>query len=351
MDTHKSEGRVVNATGPRMNPSAQAISDADPGGDDSVVESLSRRFGLASLSARKLAEAGHRSVEEVLGMTREDLLAAGLDEGEADQVRLASTIALPPSESAAAPTPPASNEDLVAERFLQSVQHRDRIRRPRSKGPARGSTEVLKRWVDGDDRAMETWIRSTPTPQDVESRPEERTSLSAPAEASSPSPAPVSEEPAATPTDSDRLAPNLIRALTPDTPEPPNVPLAPATLPTGSGEVPAKILEREQAVVQWLTDLLERARSDRFDPASLLGELQELNREVFTERTRRAQLEEELDQVKRGSIAVIKYVRSREATAREQATRDRDLEISALKLKLVQSTEGALPREPGAGRR
>ncbi|HEV2166534.1 MAG TPA: ATPase domain-containing protein [Thermoplasmata archaeon] len=305
-----------------MNPSAQAISDADPGGDDSVVESLSRRFGLTSPSARKLAEAGHRSIEEVLGLTRDDLLAAGLNEGEADQVRLAS----------ASPAPePASSEDVVAERFLQSVQHRERARKPRSAAPARGSTEVLKRWVEGDDRAMETWIRSSPSPTPAESRPA--------------GPAPPSGRPEGigTPLDAEVSTTRPTRARPPPSPEGPSGPRARTAVPAGAEEVPAKILEREQAVVEWLTDLLERAKSDGFDPASLLGELQELNREVFTERTRRAQLEEELDQVKRGSIAVIKYVRSREATAREQATRDRDTEISALKLKLLQATEGALP--------
>ncbi|MCI4357553.1 MAG: hypothetical protein L3J95_04190 [Thermoplasmata archaeon] len=325
-----------------MNPSAQAISDPDPSADEAVVEALSRRLGVGSATARKLADSGHRSVEEVRALSREELMGAGLDARELVQVLVASEPADPvPEPPTIAPAP--SSEDLVAERFLQSVQHRDRTRRPRGSGPARGSTDILKRWVDGDDRAMEAWIRSAPS---APSAPDAPRSLPARAEPAAPRPVPTESAPPTAsesgpaPPTRDLSAPSLIRALAPadrETAPPATSELVPA------GEIPTQILEREKAVVAWLTELLGRAKSDRFDPASLLAELQDLNREIFTERARRTQLEEDLDQVKRGSVAVIKYVRSREATARETTTRERDAEISALKLKLLQASEGALP--------
>ncbi|HEV2519805.1 MAG TPA: ATPase domain-containing protein [Thermoplasmata archaeon] len=323
-----------------MNPSAQAISDPDPGGDDSIVETLARHFGVDPASARKLADSGHRSVEEVLALSRDDLASIGLEPTDIDRIHPEPETPAPAAPPPEAPSAASSKEDLVAERFLQSVQHRERGRRSRGSGGARGSADVLKRWVEGDDRAMEAWIRSSSSapppgapgpsyPSAREARPEP---TSAPAER----PAAGSE---AERTIGEFTAPSLVRALGPVSPESVG---ARRTESGTAGEIPERILEREKAVVGWLTELLARAKSDRFDPNSLLSELQELNREVFTERSRRGQLEEELDQVKRGSIAVIKYVRSREAASREQATRERDIEISALRLKLLQATEGGL---------
>jgi KaiC/GvpD/RAD55 family RecA-like ATPase len=308
-----------------MSPPAEAISAGNPDPEVEVVESLARRFRVAPATARKLAESGHRGIDEVRAMSLEDLLGVGLDTEEAEKVRAAAEVPDPMTE-APAPTPSAPpSEEERAERFAQSVQHRERSRRPRPTAPARGSTEVLKRWVGGDDHAMEAWIRSAPTPAPAGPAPTEAAEPTVvPGRAESPPPeasAPPTEEPEAP-------ARPEVSALTGTTPE---------------GEIPPKILEREQAVVAWLTELLDRAKSDRFDPASLLAELQELNRAVFTERARRGQLEEELDEVKRGSIAVIKFVRTREAGAREQAIREREVEISALKLKLLQAQDGALP--------
>jgi KaiC/GvpD/RAD55 family RecA-like ATPase len=95
------------------------------------------------------------------------------------------------------------------------------------------------------------------------------------------------------------------------------------------------VLEREETVVRWLTGLLDRVKTDQFDPSTMIQEVQDLQRQLFDERTKRKQLEDEVEHVKRGSIAVIKYVRSHEAKEREVALRSKDDEIAELKLRLL----------------
>ncbi|MFI5419152.1 MAG: ATPase domain-containing protein, partial [Candidatus Lutacidiplasmatales archaeon] len=116
--------------------------------------------------------------------------------------------------------------------------------------------------------------------------------------------------------------------------EPSPVAAAPAPV------LPADLVEREQTVVRWLTDLLDRMKSDRFDPSAVLQELQEINRQLFEERAKRKQLEDEVEHVKRGSVAVIKYVRAREAKARDQAIQAKDAEIAEMRLRLLSQSAG-----------
>jgi KaiC/GvpD/RAD55 family RecA-like ATPase len=154
------------------------------------------------------------------------------------------------------------------------------------------STDVLRKWVDGDDRAMEEWIRSSEADRPV------------PATPLVPVPAPGPSEGAA----------------------------PPAPVESAAG---ASVVEREETVVRWLTGLLDRVKTDQFDPSTMIQEVQDLQRQLFDERTKRKQLEDEVEHVKRGSIAVIKYVRSHEAKERELALRTKDDEIAEMKLRLL----------------
>ncbi len=291
--------------------SAPARGDGPAGGS---AERLARELGISPEIARKLADAGHLDAREVRSLPVAALLETGLTTEEAERVRTAPEAA-PVDQSA------AEREEAIAERLMSSVRTRDGPQRRRtSPAAARTSAEVLKRWMDGDEAAMQAWMHSLP---------------SAPA---TPSP----EAPALVPPGPEPVTPSV---------GPP--PAAPSPAPSGGirrpGEGGAELADREKAVVAWLTELLDRVKSDRFDPNSLLQELTGLQRELSEERARRARLEEESEQVKRGSIAVIKYVRSREAASREQAVRERDAEISALKLKLLQAAEpGKGPTAPAA---
>ncbi|MCI4320836.1 MAG: hypothetical protein L3K05_00815 [Thermoplasmata archaeon] len=275
---------------------APAEAAADPGtpSRDSPASAFVQAFGISPGTAQRLADAGYSTVSQVKSVGREALLELGLDASEADRVH----------GDSPTPAPTAGAKDLddrAFNRMMASGRSSDRSRRKVAPA-AKGSTEVLRKWVDGDDRAMETWIQSS----DVAPR--------RPAPSASVAPPPSSIPPAAPPAPGDT---------------------APAARPAPAPAVPSQIAEREETVVRWLTDLLDRVKSDQFDPQSLLQESQELHRSLFEERAKRKQLEDEVEHVKRGSIAVIKYVRGKEAKAREQAVQAKDAEIAELKLKLL----------------
>jgi len=274
---------------------------AAPEGSSSGADDLARALGLSRGTAQRLVDAGYASAPAVRELSTETLDRLGVTAEERDAIRRSS----PTPDVAAALAAPAAapvNADQIVERWVGNVQRADRGRKRRLPTAAKGSTDVLRKWVDGDDRAMEDWIRSSDTER----------------------PAPVAPAPPmATGTEEG--------ALLPRTAEP--------------GGLPA-VSEREETVVRWLTGLLDRVKSDQFDPSSMIQEVQDLQRQLYDERTKRKQLEDQVEHVKRGSIAVIKYVRSREAKEREVAVRAKEAEVADLKLRL--NALNGSPVGPGA---
>ncbi|HTT25836.1 MAG TPA: ATPase domain-containing protein [Thermoplasmata archaeon] len=285
-----------------MHESADAVVATDaPGTPESTEDPLALSLRVRPEMARKLRDAGYTTPEAVRALEDDRLRELGLDAGEIAQLRA-------PADPARSAPPEASAVD----RWVDKVRKADRPKRrlPSSAPADKDSASMLKKWVQGDDRAMEDWIQSGDT-----ARPG--------------------------------------RAPAPAAPAPAEPPAAPVTVPPSAGAapgLPANLIEREETVVRWLTDLLDRVKSDQFDPSAMLQEVQELHRTVFEEQAKRKQLEEELEHVKRGSIAVIKYVRSREAKARDQAIQAKDAEIAELRLRLL-TAGGRVPGEgeiPGA---
>jgi KaiC/GvpD/RAD55 family RecA-like ATPase len=294
------------------------VADARDSAPDEPAANLSRQLGLSTGVAVRLVRSGHDSPEKVREMTDGELEGLGLAPDEIRRVRTASEAgAVGPPGAADGPRPAVDGERIV-ERWMDSVRKTERPKRRTIRLPQKDSTDVLKKWVEGDDRAMEAWIHASET-----ARPPP------------PRPAPPSGPPEA--------------------PGPGGASAGGA--PGGTGALPAQLLEREETVVRWLTGLLDRVKSDQFDPHSILAEVQDLQRQLYEERAKRKTLEDEIEHVKRGSIAVIKYVRSREAKAREQAVQSKDAEIADLRLRLLQSgatlgPNGELlePRADGAAR-
>ncbi|HTT73987.1 MAG TPA: ATPase domain-containing protein [Thermoplasmata archaeon] len=272
-----------------MEGTASDASESRPAGPTAVADELARVLGVSPESAARLAEAGHATPAAVRALPVEALRELDLPAADIERIQ---------SGAAAAAEP-------LVERWAGTVRRPDRGRRRRVGAPGKDSSEVLRKWVDGDDRAMEDWIRAA-----------EPARRAAPAAPSVPAPAAAPDE----------AAPR---------PSAPEAAIAP-------------VLEREETVVRWLTGLLDRVKSDQFDPSSMILEVQELHRQLFDERGKRKQLEDEVEHVKRGSIAVIKYVRSREAKEREIALREKDDEIAELKLRLLalESAAGRAPAEP-----
>jgi KaiC/GvpD/RAD55 family RecA-like ATPase len=282
-----------------MHEPADAVVTTDPPGTPETGEDeFTRALGLRPESSRRLREAGCTSPESVLALDDARLKELGLDEPEIAHLR-GTSVPVPVAQTA------AQTDAMSVDRWMDKVRKTERPKRRAATPPSadKDSASMLKKWVQGDDRAMEDWIQSGETNR--------------PARPMAPPTAPV--------------------------PPPPASP-APAAA-AGPAGLPANLIEREETVVRWLTDLLDRVKSDQFDPSAMLQEVQELHRTVFEEQAKRKQLEDELEHVKRGSIAVIKYVRSREAKARDQAIQAKDAEIAELRLRLL--TAGG--RVPGEG--
>jgi KaiC/GvpD/RAD55 family RecA-like ATPase len=306
---------------------AEASTEPERPARESGAGEIAHVFDVPVPVAQRIVDGGYATPETVRGLSRETLLELGVPTADADRI-LSST-------PAASPARPAreTDERLVA-RMMGTARTGDRARR-RTVPAGKSSTDVLRKWVDGDDHAMEAWIQSSEVGQ---RRP--------PPSVPPAPPAPV--------------APSAPTEETSGSSPAPRAP--PSTM------IPSQVLEREETVVRWLTDLLDRVKSDQFDPQSLLQEVQELNRTLYEERAKRKQLEDEVEHVKRGSIAVIKYVRGREAKTREQAIQSKDAEIAELKLKLLtipqssgepgdpsspagpESPIGAIPSGPGPDR-
>lgn len=78
---------------------------------------------------------------------------------------------------------------------------------------------------------------------------------------------------------------------------------------------PQEMLEREAELIELresLKGLLQRYKGEEFDPAAVVEELAKARAEVEAEKSQRKQLEEELENVKRGSIAVIKFIKKQQ---------------------------------------
>ena len=268
-----------------------AVSAPDPplSAHSPTADELARTLGVPIAAADRLLRAGFTTAEAARAAEPSALEKAGLSAEEIARLR-----AKDPGSADGS----AVDSDRIVEQWATRVRRPERPRRRKVTVPAKSSTDVLRRWVEGDDRAMEEWIRSSgPGP-------------AAPVPSPAPAP-PVAEE------------------------------AAPVERPTPSN-ASAPVLEREETVVRWLTGLLDRVKSDQFDPSAMIQEVQDLHRQLYDEQAKRKQLEDEVEHVKRGSIAVIKYVRSREAKERELAVRTKEDEIAELKLRLL-ALEGVAP--------
>jgi KaiC/GvpD/RAD55 family RecA-like ATPase len=293
---------------------AEVSAEPERAARDTAADDLVRTFGIGTSAAHRLAEAGYSTPDAVRSLSRETLLDLGVGDTEADRIRSAA----PPSTTV---RPPRETDDRLMARMMGPGRSGDRARR-RPPPAGKTSTDVLRKWVDGDDHAMEAWIQ-----QSSDAAPRRPPTPTPPTPPAAIPPSPPPEETAGTETTS---------------------------RPAPAAPIPAQVLEREETVVRWLTDLLDRVKSDQFDPQSLLQEVQDLNRTLYEERAKRKQLEDEVEHVKRGSIAVIKYVRGREAKTREQAIQAKDAEIAELKLKLLTvptsgDESGALPSPAAEG--
>jgi len=86
---------------------------------------------------------------------------------------------------------------------------------------------------------------------------------------------------------------------------------------------PTERLAREAELIQLRETLREKLRqfeSGDFDPQQTIDELAKARGELEAEKTRNRQFQEEMENVKRGSIAVIKFIKSQQGSEADSAT-------------------------------
>lgn len=369
---------------------------------EAAVDRLESSLRVTHEQAERLLGAGFATPDDVRAAPSEKLRGLNFTAEEVVRLKEGSPVA-------------SADSDALLEKWLQDRQkvgakREIKPKRPKGLGPKTpGTADALKRWVEGDDAVMDSWIKEeppapAPAPSEVpdasappppfansSSRISERpppaapatgaggpspsssatsTASTSPSSPSSPSassaspasaagPLPSASPEAPAPASRSDLPPGP-EAAAPSPPAAPPPPTAPAgegargaprppplkaraaaaaasaAAPAAAAAAGAKSSEedlrsREETVLRWLTELLDKAKSENFDPGQLLREAQDLTRQLHEERARRRELEEELEHVKKGSVAVIKYVRNREARAREEAIAAKEADILELR--------------------
>jgi KaiC/GvpD/RAD55 family RecA-like ATPase len=126
-------------------------------------------------------------------------------------------------------------------------------------------------------------------------------------------------------------------------------PRAPEPAPMTIG--PNEVLAREAELIQLretMRDKLSQFESGDFDPQATIEELAKAKGDLEIEKEKAKQLEEELENVKRGSIAVIKFIKNQQGSetdqsaltdklASEMANRE-NLELQIMQLEAVNTT-------------
>ena len=213
--------------------------------EDEGVEQLMTVPGIGDAKAHELYKAGYRSVEDLQNADREELASV------------------------------KGIGDKLAGKIIEGAQSASG---PEDKG--------LASWLSGEDDGLSSWLSGREEqgdPPEVESR--------------------------ITPHD-DTLAKWLsgdLEGLDSWLQEAPAKRAEKAVL-----QQPEEVLEQQAEVVELreaLRDLLRKYEGEAFDPGAVVEELAKARAEVETGRAQRKQLEEELENVKRGSIAVIKFIK------------------------------------------
>lgn len=213
--------------------------------EDEGVEQLMTVPGIGDAKAHELYKAGYRSVEDLQNADREELANV---KGIGD--KLAGKI-IEGAQSASGPEDKGlaswlSGEDDGLSSWLSGREEQGSP--PEAESRVIPHDDTLAKWLSGDLEGLDSWL------QEASAKRAEKAVL----------------------------------------------------------QQPEEVLEQQAEVVELreaLRDLLRKYEGEAFDPGAVVEELAKARAEVETGRVQRKQLEEELENVKRGSIAVIKFIK------------------------------------------
>jgi len=246
-----------------------------------TVEAFTRISGVGESKARALYDHGYTSLEALQAAPVDDLAnVPGIGDKLARAIRETIPRMLADRPAAAAPdngAPPAANGSDALQSWLKGSGDQGLNSWMGAAAPVanQAGDEALKRWLTGEEGALGQWLG--------EGR---------------------REEGAATGGDVDRKLKEKQRLLEDRERE----------LQAKEDEIDGLRVQLD-AIRRTMSQELEEFKSGNFDPMKYVEETARLNKELQAEIKRRRQLEDEIDHIKKGSIAVIKYVKSQQMKA------------------------------------
>ncbi len=229
----------------------------EAGAVDKELEELKLVPGVGEAKAEILRQAGYRSIKELQKASVEDLSSVkGIGEKLAAKI-IDGAIQLATSSGASPLADWLSGEDAGLNEWLSGEDRTQPMAAAARKEMPRDDS--LARWLSGQEEDVNTWLEET--------RPVE-------------------------PTQQDQIGPN-------------------------------ELLAREAELIQLRETFREKLRafeSGEFDPEKTIEELAKAKGDLEVERANTRQLNEELENVKRGSIAVIKFIKSQQGSETDQRT-------------------------------
>jgi len=225
--------------------------------EDKELEELRLVPGVGEAKAEILRQAGYRSIKELRKASVEELSSVkGIGEKLASKI-IEGAVQLGANTGGSHLADWLSGEDEGLNEWLSGEERTQPMAAVARKEMSRDDS--LARWLSGQEEDVNTWLEETRT---VEPVPQ------------------------------DQIGPN-------------------------------ELLAREAELIQLretIREKLQAFESGQFDPEATIEELAKARADLEVERTNTRQLEEELENVKRGSIAVIKFIKSQQGSETDQRT-------------------------------
>ena len=283
------------------------------GSREETIKLYVEMFGITRMKAELLIDNGFDTLEEIKNALLDELVSIGLTKEEAKRIQdkvsgaeSADTKAVEqnPSEAQAPNVPKSQKEDAMLEQWLSGeredvvfsgpkTQPAEKIQIPtkpkQSKENVR-DVESLKKWLDGDESALSAWL----------------------------------EEEKATASVAQKISDHGLDAVGTQLAEK-------EKLLTQKEEELARTRAELESMKEIMAKYMDRVRTGAFDPMKLIEDTAVMNKQLQEEVKKRKQMEEELEHVKKGTVAIIKYVKAQQAKAK-------DAELNALKKRLETET-------------